>query len=293
MRTLRFPFATRMSFSTLLLSASVVLFVGCASKPEKAPPQNMRGPFNYAPHYMGSATSEKTVFRVYSPPGQGVRPAVVILHGGGWSDGSPSDMETFVNFVVASGWVAVNMGYRLAPEHTWPAQRDDLHASFEELNRRAPELGIDPKRIAVLGYSAGAHLAAIAATTPNPRVPRPVAIVAGAGPYDLTALHDSKFVKKLLGGTKTLLGDKIFRDASPLYQVNAQTPPMWLWHGTWDLTVNIEQSRQMTEALKSAGVEAALRERGARGHITNFLVDDDLWAEIETFLRPKLEPLEP
>lgn len=275
-----------------------ILFIGalflsaCAAKPEPQP-KAFFGPYNYAPHYSGEAASESTVLYVSRPPDTMIRPAVVVIHGGGWSGGEPKDMNRFVEYIVQSGWVAINMGYRLAPDHSWPAQRADLHAAFEEIHRRAPELGIDPDRIAVLGYSAGAHLAAVVGTNPNPRVPRPVAVVAGAGPFDLTEMDGSKLVRQFLGGSKTLLGEGMYRDASPLRKVTANTPPMWFWHGTWDLTVDIDQSRRMAKALEQVGVEAFVRERSARGHITNAMVDADFWAEIDAFLRPKLESSKP
>lgn len=239
---------------------------------------------------MGSALTTYTVTR---PPGTGKLPAVLLIHGGGWRQGEPEQMERFIPGILRSGWAAINMGYRLAPDDTWPAQREDMQAVFADISRRAEILGIDPERIAVLGYSAGAHLGLVIGTNPNPRVPRPVALALGAGPYDLRNYTDSPLVRTFLGGPPSIVGPAIYEDASPLLDVNSQTPPTYMWHGTWDVTVSISQSRDLASALEKARVPHKLRERFGRGHITNFLVDDDEWKNIHTFLHPYLDTAKP
>ncbi len=275
--------------SVFRLPALVTLLAtlsGCATQ-AVAPLPEAQGPFNYAP----DANSALTTYTVTRPPGaRGTLPAVLLIHGGGWQKGEPAQMERFVPSILQAGWAAINVGYRLAPDSIWPAQRDDMQAVFADINRRAPALGIDPQRIAVLGYSAGAHLGLVIGTTPNPRVARPVALVLGAGPYDLREYTDSPLVRTFLGGPPTSVGPEIYADASPLVNVGTQTPPTYLWHGTWDLTVSIEQSRTLARELEKAQVRHALTERFGRGHITNFLVDDDEWAQMQAFLKPYLEP---
>ncbi len=270
------------------LLALVAALAGCATHAPE-PPSAVSGPFNYEPA-VGSALTTYTVTR---PPGTGKLPAVLLIHGGGWQKGNPEQMERFTPHILGSGWAVINAGYRLAPDAIWPAQREDMHALFADISQRADALGIDATRIAVLGYSAGAHLGLVAGTDPNPRVPRPVALALGAGPYDLRNYTGSPLVRTFLGGPPSIVGPEIYADASPLLDVDGQTPPTYLWHGTWDVTVSIDQSRDLASALGRVHVAHQLRERFGRGHITNFLVDDDEWKNIHAFLRPYLNPASP
>lgn len=262
-----------------LIAAASLWLAACASAPTQVPTQTL-GPFQYAP----DSSSSKTTYTVHRPQDAQRRPGVLLIHGGGWSDGEPEDLQRYAERVVAAGWVAINMGYRLAPDHLWPAQREDLLAIQADLHARATELGLDSSRIAVLGYSAGAHLAAQAALAPNPRVPPPVALIGGAGPYDLTRYPDSRIVRTFLGGVPAAVGAQTYRDASPLFKVSPAAPPTYLWHGTWDTLVGLDQSRDLARALQAAGVEVVLKERFGRGHITNFLLDDEAWEEIRVFI---------
>src|SRR5215813_10908607 len=94
-------------------------------------------------------------------------PVVLWLHGGGWYSGD----KRFVihthklDFLVRSGFVVASVEYRLSDEASFPAQIHDVKAALRWLRARPEVLGIDPERVAIAGFSAGAHLAALAATT--------------------------------------------------------------------------------------------------------------------------------
>ena len=100
--------------------------------------------------------------RIYRP--QRAQGAIIWLHGGGFVMG---DLETehpwAVRVADGSGAVVVSVGYRLAPEHRFPAALDDAYAVLAWTAEHAAELGIDPGRIAVGGHAAGAGLAAAVA----------------------------------------------------------------------------------------------------------------------------------
>ena len=104
--------------------------------------------------------------RLYRPRNERAQalPAVVYLHGGGWVVGNPDTHDHLCRYVAAnSGAVIASIDYRLAPEHRFPAAFDDAVAALHWIKRKADELGVDPKRIAVAGDSAGGNLAAAAA----------------------------------------------------------------------------------------------------------------------------------
>ncbi|MET7620338.1 alpha/beta hydrolase [Streptomyces sp. NPDC005408] len=97
--------------------------------------------------------------RIYRP--HGAQGAIVWLHGGGWVMGDVDTEHPWAaRLADGSGAVVISVGYRLAPEHPFPAALDDAYAVLTWTAEHAAELGIDPGRIAVGGHSAGAGLAA-------------------------------------------------------------------------------------------------------------------------------------
>jgi acetyl esterase len=101
--------------------------------------------------------------RVYTPEGRGPFPLVVFFHGGGWVLGDLDTHDRFCRALCASaGCVVVSVGYRLAPEHPFPAASDDALAATRWVAAYAAEIGGDPVWIAVAGDSAGGNLAAAA-----------------------------------------------------------------------------------------------------------------------------------
>jgi acetyl esterase len=99
--------------------------------------------------------------RVYTPWGQGPFPLVVFFHGGGWVLGDLDTHDPFCRSLCAgAGCVVVSVGYRLAPEHRFPAAVDDALAATRWVAKHAAEIGGEPIRIALAGDSAGGNLAA-------------------------------------------------------------------------------------------------------------------------------------
>jgi acetyl esterase/lipase len=104
--------------------------------------------------------------RLYEPPGIGLehRPLIVYFHGGGWVIGDLDTHDSVCRFLAANAAAAVlSVGYRLAPEHPFPAAVEDAFAAFRWAAAENARLGVDPGRIAVAGDSAGGNLAAAVA----------------------------------------------------------------------------------------------------------------------------------
>lgn len=114
------------------------------------------------PHVEDAAVGE-TAVRVYRPA-DGVLPALVYFHGGGWSIGDLDTADPMCRRLAAeAGCVVVSVGYRLAPEHPFPAAVEDARAVTADVVDRASRYGVDPRAVAVAGDSAGGNLATVAA----------------------------------------------------------------------------------------------------------------------------------
>jgi acetyl esterase/lipase len=210
-----------------------------------------------------------------APPGPnpaGQRPAVVMLHGGYWTVGDKSAYAQLCKMAADQGIVAASINYRLAnaSEHNrWPAQLVDAQLAVRWLRFHAREFGVDPKRICALGDSAGAHLAVFLAvldrTTPGdyagdmPGVSSNVACaVDNFGAVDLTTDTLWPPDKQLFGSDDQARPTDKEREASPLFLVGPRTSPIMIAHGREDKSVNISQSVQLLDALKSAHVPARM-----------------------------------
>jgi acetyl esterase/lipase len=213
-------------------------------------------------------------------PVTGRRPGVVVIHAGGWFSGSKDDVAGLAQRLADAGYVAMAPGYRLAPEHRFPAQIHDLKEAVRWLRANADEWGVDPERIAAFGYSAGGHLAALLATSgPDDGLEgetafpgtssRVQALVAGGTPADLLALRPNPAVAQLLGAQATER-PTLAASASPVRFVSADDPPAFLYHGRSDWLISTRQSRLLHRALERAGVPVRL-ELGRFGHFGTLL----------------------
>lgn len=102
--------------------------------------------------------------RVYTPSGQVPKPALVYFHGGGWVLGAPETIDAPCRRLAnASGCVVVSVDYRRAPEHHFPVPAEDCYAATRYVAEHAKDFGVNPRRIAIGGDSAGGNLAAAVA----------------------------------------------------------------------------------------------------------------------------------
>jgi acetyl esterase/lipase len=210
---------------------------------------------------------------------EGLAPAVVCIHGGGWTGGSRDGWEGTCKELARRGFVAVTIQYRFAPAFPFPAAIEDVQAAVRWVRSNAERLKVDPNRIGTLGDSAGGHLAQCLGVGADADRLAPESagqscrvqcVVNIYGPNDLTRhYHYNPGVDNLL---KNFLGGDVeharrnFVLASPYFWVTPDAAPTLIIHGTKDDIVPFEQGELMLERLKQAEVEAVLLPIEGAGH---------------------------
>jgi len=196
-----------------------------------------------------------------------LRPAVVLIHGGGWTSFDKSTMTGMASFLARSGFVAFSVDYRLmqGTANLWPAQLEDVQRAVRWIRANAAQYGVDRDHIGAFGHSAGAQLAALLGMEPTRDNSDPAlakyssqvqAVVDVSGPTDFTADRDPEgdaFLAAFFGGDFAHRGD-VWRDASPIFHVSKKSAPFLIVHGTQDSNVKMTQPQALADKLKQAGV---------------------------------------
>lgn len=223
----------------------------------------------------------------YDGAGSGPHPALVVIHGGSWRNGDKgqgSTDPTVTNRIFASRGITVyDIEYRLVPGATFPAQLEDVICALGHIRAHAAEDGVDPERVALLGRSAGAHLALVGAYRAG-RDPLPdgcgrPATVRGVislyGPTDLARGYRVPADPDLIGGPGAIadfLGGSpdtvpaTYALATPQRSLDRPVPPTLLIHGTADQIVKPFHSESLAAALSQHGDAVALIELPWAGH---------------------------
>jgi acetyl esterase/lipase len=175
-------------------------------------------------------------------------PVLIHLHGGGYTDGRKNSQALPLLYRLAGqGWVCVSANYRLRPQATFHDHLVDAKKVIAWVREHGRAYGADPERIFLAGSSAGAHMAALAALTPDDPAFQPgfeqvdtsVAAVIGLGGYY---------------GPYYSLGP----ETSPLAHVRLDAPPFFLAHGDHDTVVSVEGARLFSERLRSVSAQPVI-----------------------------------
>lgn len=205
------------------------------------------------------AGEEHLTLDAYVPDGRGPFPAVIVVHGGGFTAGNKQTyVKPLFDPLTNAGFAWFTINYRLAPKYRFPAAVEDVESAVKWVKAHAREYKVDPRRIALMGESAGGHLVSFVGTEEKPDS-RVAAVVSFYGVHDFEAraIKDGKLldsVKAFLGPSE--LNDdsrEIMRQASPITHVHKGMPPYLLIHGTADVLVPYEQSVSMCEKMKRLG----------------------------------------
>jgi len=202
--------------------------------------------------------------RIHTPT-----PAVLWIHGGGWERGDKNGNSGAV-MLANEGFVTASLFYRLSGDWPFPADIEDCKCAIRYLRANASKYGLDPDRIGVAGASAGGHLAELVATAGKDAglegsggwsnassAVQAVSAYAGASDFTVGATqfqnHTGKVIIKLFRGTEKEKPD-LYRQASPMFYVSKDSPPLLLVQGEEDELVPFDQSVRMAEAYKKVGL---------------------------------------
>jgi triacylglycerol lipase len=215
-----------------------------------------------------------------------------MIHGGAWISGDKWNVIDHAIQMAQSGFVVMAINYRLAPAFPWPAQLVDCQAALGWIEKHAEEWQADIERLGVWGYSAGGHLALMMALEQKAELPRIRACVAGGPPCNLDYIPlKSQMLAAFLGGSRERFPDR-YRDASPIYLLSPDDPPLFVFHGDQDSIVPIENSRQMLNKIVELGITHEYRAVPNLGHLMTFLDRKSRLDAIE-FLKKHLVPTSP
>ncbi|MBI5381099.1 MAG: alpha/beta hydrolase [Opitutae bacterium] len=244
--------------------------------------------------YLDPARTEKA--DLYLPEGRPKdyrSPAMLMIHGGGWTGGDKAqNREKNIGRTLAGeGYVCLSINYQMSGV-CWPANLHDCKNAVRFLRANAARYQIDPDRIAVLGGSAGGHLALMVAYTgdnpefepaaPYPGISSRVAAVINL--YGITnlltrqktdatghptgAVTDGSTVR-VFGATRTE-NPALWRAGSPVTHVTPASPPTLILHGRADTTVDYAQAEELARVLQERGVPHELILLDGVGHTFDF-----------------------
>jgi len=182
-------------------------------------------------------------------------PVLIFIHGGSWAKGKRSDYLPYLLDYAQKGYVCVTVSYRLAGAAHYPAAVQDVQAAVQWIREHSGEHMINPEKIALIGGSAGGHLAMMVGYEDEAKNPKVQAIVNLYGPSDLTTEYARNRDECLnfLGYSYQERPD-LYRHASPRTHITGDDPPTLIFHGSIDSLVPVSQSDSLHRWLDRVGI---------------------------------------
>ena len=253
-------------------------------------------------------TLKKHLLDIYLPVNaKGSVPVVIFIHGGGWlGNDKYADMGYMPNTIAAmleSGMAVASIDYRFATQAVFPAILQDCNKAVSFLYDNADKYSLDKNKIALMGFSAGGHLASLMGTSQNnkvkdlyfPNTYRPFqykAVVDFYGPTDLVLLpgnEDEKSPEALLIGATPLLRPDLAKAASPITYIDKNDPPFIIFHGEKDDIVSNKQSKLLSAWLKYHGVQHELTIVKDAPHYGTMYDVEEIKSKVIAFLKQELK----
>lgn len=194
----------------------------------------------------------------YRPLTTGKYPTLIVIYGGAWRQGTPENQEFFSRYFAAQGYSVIAIDYRHAPQYQFPAQLEDVQTALNYILDHAEELEVDTERLAIMGRSAGAHLAMLIAYQSN-TIPFK-AVINYYGPVNLSqSYYDPPFpdpinvravLRDFLGGTPEEFLT-LYQQASPINQIKPKLPPSLLVYAQGDHLVEAKFGRELYARMQA------------------------------------------
>jgi alpha-L-fucosidase 2 len=244
----------------LILAAALLALPVCAAEPRKPAQDGL---------VYGEADGQKLTMDYYAPKGLGVHPIAIVIHGGGYQRGdSTAGSEAYcADFLAPAGYAVFSINYRLAPKYPYPYMVYDVERAVRYLRHNAGNWNADPRKIALVGGSAGGFLSNMVGLLGAPGDPK------AADPVDrenasvqavVTLFAQSSFATVPLNADVYALLDPLIRqkgepealkEASPITYVAKNAPPFLLIQGDRDEYIPFTESTNLQTALRNVGVK--------------------------------------
>jgi acetyl esterase/lipase len=217
----------------------------------------------YGPHRRANCAD---IWRRADLPRDGKAPVLLQVPGGAWAIGMRRPQAyPLLSHLAERGWVCVSIDYRVSPRHTWPDHIVDVKRALAWVKENIADYGGDPDFVAITGGSAGGHLCALAALTPDDPQYQPgfedadtsvAAAVPIYGRYDWVTARGSgrrefiAFLQKFVVKKRIAEHKQIYVDASPIMRLRPDAPPFFILHGADDSIIPVAEGREFAAAMK-------------------------------------------
>jgi acetyl esterase/lipase len=249
----------------------------------------------------------KHLLDIYLPANaKGKTPLVIFIHGGGWlSNDKYADigyMKKTVAEIISNGFALASIDYRFSTQAVFPAQMLDCNRAISFLYDNADKYGFDKTRFALMGFSAGGHLASMVGLSKNNNVdtfflPGSTksfnfkAVIDFYGPAELILFpgaSDEKSPEGLLIGAAPLARPDLAKAASPVTYVDKNDPPFLIIHGEKDDLVSTKQSQLLSAWLTVVGVQNELIIVKDAPHFGVMFDADEVRNKVMSFLKMQM-----
>ncbi|NRA39075.1 MAG: alpha/beta hydrolase [Planctomycetes bacterium] len=244
---------------------------------------------------------------IYLPSGEGPHPILLIIHGGGWVKGDKTQFVRHSKIFAHMGYATISTNYRLVPKHGgpidaehayYPKNIEDCQRAVRWIRANAKKYKMNVKKFAVLGGSAGAHLASMVGVLPetldttkdelSKYSSRVDCVVNFFGPTYFENELGNKWAKKVMGSKNFNTKDPMFKLLSPVNSIDKNTPPFLILHGSEDTLVPINVSEILVKKLKEEKVPVTfIPIKTGHSFIKSF--DMEWWQPVSKFLAKELD----